>query len=119
MIFFRVFNYFSRVALLEFCRFRYSEFAYDFIPSLYEYSKKGASLTHHSRYPDPDLALSHSIAGIGVLRVLFGVDLGLALWLVEVLPLKINRAMRNGAVRSSRFGLVALHRRHRPSQASV
>ena len=50
MIFFRVFNYFSRVALLEFCRFRYSEFAYDFIPSLYEYSKKGASLTHHSRY---------------------------------------------------------------------
>ena len=50
MFFFRVFNYFSRVALLEFCRFRYSEFAYDFIPSLYEYSKKEASLTHHSRY---------------------------------------------------------------------
>ena len=36
--FFRIFNYFSRVALLEFCRFRYSEFAYDFFPSLYEYS---------------------------------------------------------------------------------
>ena len=53
------------------------------------------------QYAAPDLALSHSIAGIGVLRVLFGVDLGLVLWHVEVLPLKINSGVGNGAVRSS------------------
>ena len=34
MIFSWIFNYFSRVVLLEFCRFRYSEFAYDFYPNL-------------------------------------------------------------------------------------
>ena len=48
--FFQSFSDFSWKVFLEFCRFRYSNFAYDFFPGLYEFLKKTQTLTPHSRY---------------------------------------------------------------------
>ena len=49
--FFQSFSDFSWKVFLEFCRFRYSNFAYDFFPGLYEFLKKRTTLTQRSRYP--------------------------------------------------------------------
>ena len=48
--FFQSFFDFSWKVFLEFCRFRYSNFAYDFFPGLYEFLKKRTTLVLHSRY---------------------------------------------------------------------